>query len=187
MSLHVTPLPLAGALLLSPTVHHDDRGCFVESYNARTFAQATGFTPDFVQDNHAESHHQVLRGLHFQRHPYAQGKLVRVGYGDVFDVLVDLRLGSPTLGRWHGVHLSARTGQQLWIPPGFAHGYLTLSASSVFLYKVTQHRYAEAECCLRWNDPDVGIAWPTDTPRLSAKDQQGASLQTWLASGVLAP
>lgn len=183
--MQVTPLPLAGLLQLTPEVHHDPRGCFLESYNARAFAQATGLNPVFVQDNHAESHHSVLRGLHFQQSPHEQGKLVRVVSGAVFDVAVDLRPGSVTFGRWHGAQLSAHNRHMLWIPPGFAHGYLTLSEHAVFVYKVTAFRQPEAERCLAWNDPELAIAWPTTTPLLSAKDQQGASLRTLRNQGVL--
>ena len=148
----------------------DARGFFFESFNARDFAQATGLKVDFVQDNHSKSGHGVLRGLHYQiRHP--QGKLVRVVQGEVFDVAVDLRRASPTFGRWVGERLSAENHRQLWIPPGFAHGFVVLSDSAEFLYKTTDYWFPEHERSLRWNDPALAIDWRVQgQPLLAAKD-----------------
>lgn len=176
--MQVTRLELPGLLLLEPQLFGDERGFFLESYNRRAFHAATGLDVDFVQDNHSRSARGVLRGLHYQiQQP--QGKLVRVVQGEVFDVVVDLRRASPTFGRWQAVLLSEQNKRQLWIPPGFAHGFLTLSDSADFLYKTTDYYAPEHERCLAWNDPQVGIQWPlTDTPRLSGKDQQGQSLAT---------
>lgn len=173
----VTPTALAQVLILEPKVFGDARGFFLESFNARDFAQATGLSVDFVQDNHSKSAKGVLRGLHYQiQHP--QGKLVRVVQGEVFDVAVDMRQSSPTLGRWVGVHLSADNHRQLWVPPGFAHGFLVLSESAEFLYKTTDYWFPEHERSLLWSDPQLGIAWPVDAaPVLAAKDQAGALFQ----------
>ena len=169
----VTPTAIPDVLILEPKVFGDSRGFFFESFNARDFAQATGLDLGFVQDNHSKSAKGVLRGLHYQiEHP--QGKLVRVVQGEVFDVAVDLRRSSPTLGRWVGVHLSAENHRQLWVPPGFAHGFVVLSESAEFLYKTTDYWFPEHERSLVWNDPTVGIAWPmTDAPQLAAKDAAG--------------
>ena len=172
MSLAVTPTSLPGVLILEPQVFGDARGFFLESFNARRFAQATGLSVEFVQDNHSRSSQGVLRGLHYQlKQP--QGKLVRVVRGRAFDVAVDLRRSSPALGRWTGVELSEDNHRQLWIPPGFAHGFLVLSESVDFLYKTTDYYAPEHERSLRWNDPTVAIDWPLDglVPQLSAKDQ----------------
>ena len=173
----VTSTPIPEVLILEPQVFGDARGFFYESFNARDFAQATGLDLSFVQDNHSKSAKGVLRGLHYQiQHP--QGKLVRVVQGEVFDVVVDLRKYSPTFGQWHGVHLSADNHRQLWVPPGFAHGFLVLSESAEFLYKTTDYWYPEHERSLLWSDPDVGVQWPTDvTPQLAAKDQAGHLLR----------
>ena len=173
----VTPTPIAEVLILEPQVFGDARGFFYESFNARDFSRATGLDVSFVQDNHSKSAQGVLRGLHYQiRHP--QGKLVRVVHGEVFDVVVDLRKSSPTFGQWHGVYLSADNHRQLWVPPGFAHGFLVLSESAEFLYKTTDYWYPEHERSLLWNDPDVGVAWPTElAPRLASKDQAGSLLR----------
>ena len=166
----VTPTALPDVLLLEPKVFGDARGFFFESFNARDFAQATGLKVDFVQDNHSKSGHGVLRGLHYQiRHP--QGKLVRVVQGEVFDVAVDLRRASPTFGRWVGERLSAENHRQLWIPPGFAHGFVVLSDSAEFLYKTTDYWFPEHERSLRWNDPALAIDWRVQgQPLLAAKD-----------------
>ena len=174
-----TPLALPEVLLLEPRIFPDDRGWFYESFNARSFAQATGLDIEFVQDNHSRSSRGVLRGLHYQIEQ-AQGKLVRVTQGEVFDVAVDLRRSSPRFGQWAGVHLSAENKEQLWIPPGFAHGFVVLSESADFLYKTTDYYAPAHERSLQWNDPTVGIAWPLEAlgaagPQLSAKDQAGAS------------
>lgn len=169
-------LAIPDVLLFTPKVFGDDRGFFFESFNARVFTDATGFTPHFVQDNHSRSVKGVLRGLHAQRSPHAQGKLVRVTQGAVFDVAVDLRRSSATFGRWVGVELSADNKHTLWIPPGCLHGFLTLSDSAEFLYKTTDFYAPSAEFCVAWDDPDLAIAWPLERsgpPQLSAKDQQG--------------
>lgn len=163
-------------LIFEPKIFGDDRGFFFESFNQRLFAQATGRSLDFVQDNHSKSARNVLRGLHYQiRQP--QGKLVRVTAGEVFDVAVDLRRASPTFGQWVGVHLSADNKRQLWVPEGFAHGFLVLSESAEFLYKTTDFYAPEHERCLRWDDPALAIEWPLQgAPILSAKDEQGQRL-----------
>lgn len=163
-------------LILEPRVFGDSQGFFFESFNARDFAQATGQALEFVQDNHSRSVRGVLRGLHYQiQHP--QGKLVRVARGEVFDVAVDLRQASATFGQWVGVHLSADNHKQLWIPPGFAHGFVVLSDEAEFLYKTTDYWHPEHERSLLWNDPDVGIDWPIDfAPQLAAKDAAGQRL-----------
>ena len=167
-----TPTAIADVLLIEPKVHGDERGFFLESWNRDTFARATGLDPVFVQDNHSRSSRGVLRGLHYQLPPHAQGKLVRVTQGAVFDVAVDIRPGSPTFGRWVGAELSADNHRLLWIPPGLAHGFLVLGDSADFLYKTTTYYEPAAEGAVRWDDPDLAIAWPaTDgTPLLSAKD-----------------
>jgi len=163
-------------LILEPKVFGDTRGFFMESFNARSFQEATGLNVDFVQDNHSRSAKGVLRGLHYQIQQ-AQGKLVRVVRGSVFDVAVDLRKGSPTFGKWEGVELSEENNRQFWIPPGFAHGFLVTSESADFLYKTTDYYAPEHERSLAWNDPDVGVEWPLDgAPLLSAKDLAGKSL-----------
>lgn len=165
-------------LIFEPKVFGDDRGFFFESFNQRVFAQAVGRSPAFVQDNHSKSAQHVLRGLHYQiRQP--QGKLVRVIAGEVFDVAVDLRRTSTTFGQWVGVHLSGDNKRQLWVPEGFAHGFLVLSESAEFLYKTTDFYAPEHERCLRWDDPALAIDWPLQgVPQLSAKDQQGQALGT---------
>ncbi len=174
----VTPTALADVLILEPKVFGDARGFFFESFNARDFAQATGVQAEFVQDNHSKSRQGVLRGLHYQiSHP--QGKLVRVTQGEVFDVAVDLRRSSPGFGRWVGVHLSADNHRQLWVPPGFAHGFVVLSETAEFLYKTTDYWYPEHERSLRWNDPALAIDWPLQgEPLLAAKDAQAPTLDT---------
>ena len=172
----VTPTAIPEVLILEPKVFGDARGFFYESFNARDFAQATGLDVSFVQDNHSKSSKGVLRGLHYQIQ-HAQGKLVRVVQGEVFDVVVDLRKRSPTFGQWVGVHLSADNHRQLWVPPGFAHGFVVLSESAESLYKVTDYWYPEHERSLLWNDPAVGIDWPLDgQPLLAAKDAAGKLL-----------
>ena len=172
----VTPTAIPEVLILEPKVFDDARGFFYESFNARDFAQATGLDVNFVQDNHSKSAKGVLRGLHYQIQ-HAQGKLVRVVQGEVFDVAVDLRRTSPTFGQWVGVHLSADNHRQLWVPPGFAHGFVVLSESAEFLYKTTDYWYPEHERSLLWNDPAVGIDWPLEgQPLLAAKDAAGKLL-----------
>jgi dTDP-4-dehydrorhamnose 3,5-epimerase len=164
-------------LVIEPSIFDDERGFFFESYNKALFSAATGVQAQFVQDNHSCSRRHVLRGLHYQiRQP--QGKLVRVVVGEVFDVAVDLRRGSPSLGCWVGYHLSAENKHQLWIPAGFAHGFLVLSEYAEFLYKITDYYAPEQERCIRWDDPDLAIAWPLeDAPLISAKDQAGGAFK----------
>ena len=172
-----TPTAIPEVLVLEPKVFGDARGFFFESYNARDFAQATGLNVEFVQDNHSKSAQGVLRGLHYQIQ-HAQGKLVRVVQGEVFDVAVDLRQSSPTFGRWVGERLSADNKRQMWIPPGFAHGFLVTSESAEFLYKTTDYWYPEHDRSLLWNDPAIGIDWPLDgQPLLAAKDAAAALLR----------
>jgi len=167
---------LAEVLLLEPKVFGDARGFFLESYNKRVLAEI-GIQGEFVQDNHSRSTRGVLRGLHYQLQQ-AQGKLVRVVAGRVFDVAVDLRRSSPTFGRWTGFELSAENKRIAWIPPGFGHGFLVLSDSADFLYKTTDYYAPEHERCVRWNDPAIGIQWPLDgEPLLSAKDREGKLLR----------
>lgn len=172
----VTQTAIAEVLVLEPKVFGDSRGFFLESFNARAFRDATGVDAVFVQDNHSRSAKGVLRGLHYQiRQP--QGKLVRVVNGRVFDVAVDLRRRSPSFGKWVGVELSADNHRQLWVPPGFAHGFVVLSDSADFLYKTTDYYAPEYERCLAWNDPAVGVGWPLEgAPQLSGKDAQGKAL-----------
>ncbi|HJW03259.1 MAG TPA: dTDP-4-dehydrorhamnose 3,5-epimerase [Azospira sp.] len=172
------PTAIPEVLVLEPKVFGDDRGFFFESFNRRAFTELTGVGTDFVQDNHSRSACNVLRGLHYQiRQP--QGKLVRVTAGEVFDVAVDIRRNSPTFGHWVGERLSAENKRQMWIPPGFAHGFLVLSDSAEFLYKTTDYWAPEHERCIAWNDPDLAIAWPlASPPSLSAKDAQGALLKS---------
>jgi dTDP-4-dehydrorhamnose 3,5-epimerase len=170
--------PLLGVLVFEPKVFGDDRGFFMESFNARVFAQATGWEPRFVQHNHSRSARGVLRGLHYQIDPAAQGKLVRVVQGRVFDVAVDLRRSSPTFGRSFGLELTAENKRQLWIPEGFAHGFVTLSPSADFLYYTTRFYSPEHERAIAWNDPELAISWPLDgfEPTLSAKDRAAGPL-----------
>ena len=167
---------LPDVLILEPRVFGDERGFFYESFNARAFSEATGLNREFVQDNHSRSQRGVLRGLHYQLQQ-AQGKLVRVTAGEVYDVAVDIRRSSPTFGQWTGVHLSAENKRQLWLPEGFAHGFLVLSEYAEFLYKPTDYYAPAHERCIRWDDPSLAIDWPLDSaPQLSAKDQAGLSL-----------
>ncbi|MCH8622309.1 dTDP-4-dehydrorhamnose 3,5-epimerase [Undibacterium sp. TS12] len=174
--MNVLETSLADVLILEPKVFGDDRGFFYESFNARTFAGLTGMDVHFVQDNHSKSAKNVLRGLHYQIQQ-SQGKLVRVIAGEVFDVVVDLRKSSPTFGKSAAVVLSGENKRQLWIPPGFAHGFLVTSDSAEFLYKTTDYWAPEHERCLLWNDPALDINWPLqDTPLLSGKDQLGKLL-----------
>ena len=172
-----TPLGIPEVILLEPKVFGDDRGFFFESFNQQVFEEAIGYSVQFVQDNHSKSQQGVLRGLHYQLPPKAQGKLVRVVHGEVFDVVVDIRQDSPTYGQWVAEILSAENKKQLWIPPGFAHGFLTLSDSAEFLYKTTDYYAPDYERSILWNDPAIGIVWPLNTvPQLSAKDQQAQPL-----------
>jgi dTDP-4-dehydrorhamnose 3,5-epimerase len=181
MPYQVMQTPLAGVLVLEPKVFGDERGFFFESFNARDFEQATGLKEMFVQDNHSKSTKGVLRGLHYQAQ-HAQGKLVRVTQGAVFDVAVDIRQGSPTLGQWFGIELSAENKKQMWIPKGLAHGFLVTSESAEFLYKTTDYYYPEYERSLLWNDADIGIEWPLQLldgvlPLLATKDANATLLK----------
>jgi len=175
---NVIPTAIPDVLIIEPKVFGDARGFFFESFNQRAFNQAVGQEVEFVQDNHSRSSRGVLRGLHYQiRQP--QGKLVRVVRGAVFDVAVDVRKSSPTFGRWVGVALTEDNHRQLWVPPGFAHGFVVTSESADFLYKTTDYYAPEHERCIVWNDKVIGIEWPLDAvPQLSAKDQMGQLLTT---------
>lgn len=153
--------PFSEVLILRPKIFGDDRGFFVESYNANTFKQATGLSPNFVQDNHSRSSRGVLRGIHYQLPPHAQGKLVRVVKGAVWDVAVDLRKSSPTFGQWAGYELRDHHGDMLWIPAGFGHAFLVLENDTDFIYKTTDFYAPECERAVAWNDPTINIQWPT--------------------------
>lgn len=182
--MQITPTAIPDVLLIEPKVFGDDRGFFYESFNARVFAEQAGVTVDFVQDNHSKSAQGVLRGLHYQLQQ-PQGKLVRAVTGTIFDVAVDVRRGSPTFGQWVGVELSAENKRQLWIPVGFAHGFVVRSPAAEVLYKATDYYYPAGERSIRWDDPDLAIAWDLDTePVVSAKDAAGSSLA---AAEVFAP
>ncbi|OZY44149.1 dTDP-4-dehydrorhamnose 3,5-epimerase [Pseudomonas lundensis] len=171
-----TPLDIPDVVRFEPKVFGDDRGFFFESFNHRQFEDAIGRSVQFVQDNHSRSVKGVLRGLHYQLHR-AQGKLVRVVHGEVFDVAVDIRRSSPTFGKWVGSYLSAENKHQLWVPEGFAHGFVVLSDSAEFLYKTTDYYAPEHERCISWNDPAIGIDWPLKgEPVLSGKDREGKCL-----------
>ena len=181
MNVITTDLP--GVLIIEPKVFGDSRGFFYESFNAEAFKEKTGVTSTFVQDNHSRSQKGVLRGLHYQLEN-TQGKLVRVTHGEVLDVAVDIRRSSPHFGQWVGVRLSADNHRQLWVPEGFAHGFVVLSESAEFLYKTTDYYNPAAERCIRWDDPDLAIDWQLDeAPQLSAKDQAGK----WLKEADLFP
>lgn len=172
----VTRTEIPDVLILEPRVFGDARGFFLESYNEKVFRESTGLSVNFVQDNHSRSGKGVLRGLHYQLQQ-AQGKLVRVVRGSVFDVAVDVRRSSPTFGKWVGVELSEDNHRQFWVPPGFAHGFVVLSESADFLYKATDYYAPEHERCIAWNDPAIGIRWPEGVePKLSEKDRTGATL-----------
>lgn len=180
----LTPTAIPGVVIVEPSVFTDDRGWFMESFNAARWRAALAelgvpAPRAFVQDNHSCSRRGVLRGLHFQRAPRAQGKLVRVVQGAAFDVAVDIRRDSPSFGRWTGAELSAANKRQMWIPEGFAHGFLALEDDTQFLYKTTDVYARERERALRWDDPDVGVRWPLppdETPRLAAKDAAAPGL-----------
>lgn len=173
MQVLTTDIP--DVLIIEPKVYGDDRGFFYESFNQKAFEQTTGLHVNFVQDNHSKSSQGVLRGLHYQiKQP--QGKLVRVVAGEVFDVAVDIRKGSKTYGKWVGEILSAENKRQLWVPEGFAHGFLVLSESAEFLYKTTDYYAPEHERCILWNDPDLRVEWPFEgEPALSGKDRSGVA------------
>jgi len=183
VSLIVTPTALADVLVLEPRLFGDARGFFLESFNARRFAEATGVHAEFVQDNHSRSAQGVLRGLHYQLPPHPQAKLVRCVQGEIFDVAVDLRRGSATFGQWVGARLSAANHHQLWVPVGFAHGFLTLSEHAEVLYKTTDFWSRDCERAIRWNDSQLAIAWPQpegvaapQAPLLSNKDAAAPAL-----------
>ncbi len=174
----VTSLNIPDVLLIEPKVHEDNRGFFFESFNLKDFKETTSLDVNFVQDNHSKSTKGVLRGLHYQLPPYAQGKLVRVIQGEVFDVAVDLRRSSPTFGQHVSHILSAENKKQIWIPEGFAHGFLTLSATAEFLYKTTSFYSPEYERCILWNDKKINIDWPKDIDiKISSKDILGKDLE----------
>jgi dTDP-4-dehydrorhamnose 3,5-epimerase len=176
MAIQVTTTSLPEVMIIEPKVFGDARGFFFESFNAREFAEQVQADVEFVQDNHSRSAKGVLRGLHYQIQ-HVQGKLVRVVEGQVFDVAVDIRKSSPNFGKWAGVVLSAENHRQLWIPPGFAHGFVVLSDSAQFLYKTTDYWFPEHERSIVWNDPEIGIDWPIDfEPMLAAKDAAGKRL-----------
>ena len=174
-----TPLAIPDVFLIEPKVFGDARGFFLESFRQDLFNQATGTNHEFIQDNHSRSSKGVLRGLHYQLPPHAQGKLVRVISGAVFDVAVDIRRSSPTFGQWVGAELSAENHRQLWIPPGFAHGFVVLSDTADFVYKTTAYYAPESDRGLLWNDPDIGIAWPDlgQVPLISTKDAASKSFR----------
>jgi dTDP-4-dehydrorhamnose 3,5-epimerase len=176
MSYTVIQTAIPEVLILEPKVFGDSRGFFFESFNAKGFTNVTGLDVSFVQDNHSRSSKGVLRGLHYQLQQ-AQGKLVRVTQGSVFDVAVDIRKSSPTFGKWVGCELSSENHRQFWVPAGFAHGFVVVSESADFLYKTTDYYAPAHERCIAWNDPSIGINWPEDiTPLLSTKDQKGIGL-----------
>lgn len=172
----VTPTTIPEVLVIEPNVFGDDRGFFFESFNLKSFSNATGITADFVQDNHSKSLRNVIRGLHYQiQQP--QGRLVRAIVGEIFDVAVDIRKSSPTFGKWVGEVLSAENKKQLWIPSGFAHGFLTLSESAEVLYKTSSYYSHEHDRCIAWNDSAIGIRWPTIlAPIMSVRDSAGIAL-----------
>jgi len=175
--MNIIPTKIPDVLIIEPKIFGDDRGFFFESFNKKAFEVATGVITEFVQDNHSKSSKGVLRGLHYQiKHP--QGKLVRVCVGEVLDIAVDLRKSSATFGQWEWVKLSAENKRQLWIPEGFAHGFLVLSETAEFLYKTTDYYMPEHERCIRWNDAELAVDWQCDTqPLVSEKDAQGDSFK----------
>ena len=176
--MNIIPTALPEVLILEPKVFGDERGFFMESFNQQAFDAAVGHEVRFVQDNHSRSQRGVLRGLHYQLPPHAQGKLVRVTAGRVFDVAVDMRRSSASFGRWVGADLDAQSHRQMWIPPGFAHGFVVLSESADFLYKTTDYYAPTAEAAVRWNDPTLAVQWPElgMAPLLSAKDVAAPAL-----------
>ncbi|MFQ1933221.1 dTDP-4-dehydrorhamnose 3,5-epimerase [Aeromonas veronii] len=170
--MNVIKTAIPDVLIFEPKVFGDERGFFFESFNHKLFEEVVGYPVTFVQDNHSKSSKGVLRGLHYQLAPHVQGKLVRCVVGEVFDVVVDIRQSSPTFGQWVGVHLSAENKRQLWIPEGFAHGFVTLSDTVEFLYKTTDYYHRESEGAIAWNDPELNIEWPIKNVLLSEKDRQ---------------
>ncbi len=169
------PLAIPEVILVEPERFGDSRGFFMETYQYETFA-ANGISPHFVQDNHSRSAKGVLRGLHYQQDPFAQGKLLKVVIGEIFDVAVDIRRGSPTFGHWVGEYLSAENGRILYVPPGFAHGFCVISQTADLMYKTTDYYKPAAERGIIWNDPQIGIEWPISQPKLSDKDMKLPSL-----------
>lgn len=178
--MNVIKTAIPDVLVFEPKVFGDERGFFFESFNHRLFEEAVGYPVTFVQDNHSKSSKGVLRGLHYQLPPHAQGKLVRCVSGEVFDVAVDIRTSSPTFGQWVGFHLSGENKRQLWIPEGFAHGFVTLSETAEFLYKTTNYYAPQSEGCLKWNDSQINIVWPINDVLLSGKDKNGLCLSEYL-------
>ncbi|EEZ4381543.1 MULTISPECIES: dTDP-4-dehydrorhamnose 3,5-epimerase [Escherichia] len=184
--MNVIKTEIPDVLIFEPKVFGDERGFFMESFNQKVFEEAVGRKVEFVQDNHSKSSKGVLRGLHYQLEPYAQGKLVRCVVGEVFDVAVDIRKSSPTFGKWVGVNLSAENKRQLWIPEGFAHGFLVLSETAEFLYKTTNYYHPEAEGSLRWNDDDININWPSSFDIiLSKKDENAPYFNRIIGNGII--
>lgn len=176
--MHVIKTNIPDVFIFEPKVFGDERGFFFESFNHQQFEAAIGRRVTFVQDNHSKSSKGVLRGLHYQLPPHVQGKLVRCVAGEVFDVAVDIRKSSPTFGQWVGVHLSGDSKRQLWIPEGFAHGFVTLSETAEFLYKTTNYYAPQSEASIKWDDADIAIEWPFEfQPQLSSKDLQGICLK----------
>lgn len=176
--MNVINTDIPDVMIFEPKVFGDDRGFFFESFNQKVFEQAIGRKIEFVQDNHSRSSKNVLRGLHYQLDPFAQGKLVRCVFGEVFDVAVDIRQNSPTFGKWVGVNLSAENKRQLWIPEGFAHGFVVISEHAEFVYKTTNYYSQAHERSIKWNDDTLKINWPlNDSPILSAKDEQAVTLK----------
>lgn len=177
--MNVKRLDIPEIIILEPKIFTDDRGFFYESFHADSFSQVIGRNIEFVQDNHSMSYRNVLRGMHYQISPKQQAKIVRVVSGEIFDVAVDIRPSSPTFGKWVGEILSSENRKQMWIPEGFAHGFLTLSETAEIAYKVTDYYAPELERCIQWNDNDINIKWPLspmDKPILSQKDKAGVSL-----------
>ena len=184
--MNITRLQIPDVLLITPKVHADERGYFFESFNQSVFNAAVGHDVNFVQDNHSKSKRGVLRGLHFQTHPMEQGKLVRVVQGEVFDVAVDIRPGSDTYGKWIAERLSCENKNQLWIPPGFAHGFLTISETTEFVYKTTNFYSAKHEAAIRWDDEFLAIGWPSveGEKNVSPKDMQALGFSEFEAAGL---
>jgi dTDP-4-dehydrorhamnose 3,5-epimerase len=185
----ITRTAIDGVLIIEPKVFGDERGFFFESFNQKAFDDAVGAHVEFVQDNQSRSARGVLRGLHFQMPPHAQGKLVRVTQGSVFDVAADIRPESPTFGRWVGVELTGQNHKQLWIPAGLAHGFLVTSESADFLYKTTDYYAPQSEGCVRWDDPRLAIEWPLkgSAPSLSTKDAAAPRLEEAVLQAARAP
>lgn len=174
IKMNVIKTAIPDVLIFEPKVFGDERGFFFESFNHKLFEEAVGYPVNFVQDNHSKSSKGVLRGLHYQLPPHAQGKLVRCVAGEVFDVAVDIRKSSPTFGKWIGVHLSGENKRQLWIPEGFAHGFFTISETAEFLYKTTNYYHPQSDRSILWNDENLSIHWPSNNTVLSKKDEMAA-------------